>query len=1414
MTFSTKGLNTVKYSLITLVIVLLPVAYYLFYYVPSKVDYFTHRNLRLLAKASTNFSARIQGYQSWIDATMLRNEFVKNEIRSLYVADSSRINTVQEYETLFERSTIQQLVDDRLQRIENLAPDSVTFNALVDDLPESFPPAPSDNFTYTSTISYQTPQGVKANLLHINYEGTRKSYSSFFGNFKVHISATSDISKSLAPLINTNIFDNVLLFENDAQGRVIYQMDKNQFLATRIDSISSNLQRTHRTSSAEYVKMGNVSYHVFVQPVQINNLVKITDTGEQQPVELTLVGLVNSEQFINESRAISHFKISMFLFLVFLLLISLPLIKIQFVGRLEQISRLDLVLSIFSIVVGAGVITFLLVSVYSNTDDKKHLEKTLTFFAEDLREHFHKEVDSIFTQVDTISSRLFQHEDSLYNAILQNDASPGIVTSVMAYSALWDSTDNLDLLVPRFSQIAYVKRHNGIQELKLTQDSSSTPLVDVSHRAYYQQIKNDRGWWDKDRPYFVESIISFTTGEISAVLSFPDRYKPDSLIAAVSVRFISLLDVVTPGSFGFAIINETGQVQFHSDETKNLQENLFEETDYDPDLLSSVYARTYKKTTVNYLGRDHLMVIEPMPALPWSMVTFVELTQIRGAELNALLIAAFFFAVLVIYYVLLFLAFKMVFPYRGFHWLMPQKSQETHYKLFYLFMFATSGVLYFLIFLIPSVPNLILAFFAPVVVVPLIYRMFNPKGTEGKFLEIKHIRLYLQLVAVGIALLLIVTRQYEGASWSLVILLGLLLSSILVTRLLDKYRFPPYYVSYVSCVIGFLLIASILPSISFFRISYNAEMDLLIKQVQRTFLQDLSERQIRLEQQYNSLDFSAANSELVEQARKDIKWDVYINFFQNSEWCESAVEDSCIALAEAQRDTASAADRGKLALQPNPSTAEIKNQDADSNGAEFDPRDHLKASALESFLAILRNNLGVVEPLNWELYYNKANDGIWQWKQPSDSLVQLTKQLPHAQENRSRYLITESRLHPFSIPTNMLWSMGLVLLLIAIIMILLYFIRKMLMLDITLPERTQQTTDTIAMTHNTIFIGPPGSGKSDYIRELTDSYSINFRLIDDLQAYLKEIEYGKKITDAQLVVLDHFDTDLDNFENTRLKLKLVKRLISTYKKTVILVSVIDPIRFILESSDELQPSELRLWLQTFNSFTKVYHNIRKWDNDYEQQVNEYRRLMSKDLDEEKQQKNKEFCQALLQESNHSPFLRQVGYEILFKFDFEREFYNRQAMIDEMLQRTETYYQAIWQACSIEEKVTLLHFARNGFVTRKDADVLRVLLQKGLILRQSRFVLLNDSFRKFLRQKRSSKEIKAWAARQEKSWGNIRTPVITFLIAVALFVFVTQREAFNQWIALISTFVAGVPALLKLFSIMSPLGQKAKSRTSS
>src|SRR5262249_4481625 len=72
-----------------------------------------------------------------------------------------------------------------------------------------------------------------------------------------------------------------------------------------------------------------------------------------------------------------------------------------------------------------------------------------------------------------------------------------------------------------------------------------------------------------------------------------------------------------------------------------------------------------------------------------------------------------------------------------------------------------------------------------------------------------------------------------------------------------------------------------------------------------------------------------------------------------------------------------------------------------------------------------------------------------------------------------------------------------------------------------------------------------------------------------------------------------------------------------------------------------------------------------------------------------------------------------------------------AAVDAIGRAAEPYYAAVWDACSIDEKVALHQLAEEGLVNPNNADVVAGLMRTGLVRRDRGFALMNETFRRFV-----------------------------------------------------------------------------------
>jgi hypothetical protein len=138
-----------------------------------------------------------------------------------------------------------------------------------------------------------------------------------------------------------------------------------------------------------------------------------------------------------------------------------------------------------------------------------------------------------------------------------------------------------------------------------------------------------------------------------------------------------------------------------------------------------------------------------------------------------------------------------------------------------------------------------------------------------------------------------------------------------------------------------------------------------------------------------------------------------------------------------------------------------------------------------------------------------------------------------------------------------------------------------------------------------------------------------------------------------------------------------------------------------------------------------------------------------------------------------------------------------------------YYQDIWMAMSNEEKMALLHLARNGFILQDHPGLLS-LFKKGWILCSPQLRYVNESFRQFV----LSREEEVTMLQDQLAggiWDHLRGPLGLGMVFILVGLMYTQQEFLTGITALVGVLVGLVPVISKVFDLFK--GQKGSSSES-
>ena len=151
---------------------------------------------------------------------------------------------------------------------------------------------------------------------------------------------------------------------------------------------------------------------------------------------------------------------------------------------------------------------------------------------------------------------------------------------------------------------------------------------------------------------------------------------------------------------------------------------------------------------------------------------------------------------------------------------------------------------------------------------------------------------------------------------------------------------------------------------------------------------------------------------------------------------------------------------------------------------------------------------------------------------------------------------------------------------------------------------------------------------------------------------------------------------------------------------------------------------------------------------------------------------------------------------------------RRAVVDRILEKAQPFYDSEWQQCSEEEKLLLTQLAEEGFANPKQHEIVRRLMNRGLIRRDPVLRPMNDSFALFIESHARPEDIRHQeTVHRGMRWSLVRSVLIGALLLILVFLSVTQRDVVEVWIAYLATAAAGAGGVLKLSSLLSRGGSQ-------
>ena len=1326
--------------IITLLVVILLGAVYLFIYIPGNEEDLQREHFRWLQRVDDNIQKKIEGCDTLLS----------------HLVDNYAIDTLKER----TRKYIKSFSTDNF-----ILFDTATLKSNFDD---------TTSLNYSGTLySMNVYEPLQTFIV---------SASKSKGDTTYRVSMQYTFRNFIDPLLNKTIFDHYIVFSNH---NVVYEDFPSGLEYKTEDSL---LKISNGLTGASIIdeKIGGENYKMFLQPVSFGNNRWI------------VAGLHSMEKYKADKRHLP-WGIVLFLLIIALgLFLFIPVLKIFNLGNNDRLRVYDAIELVIIIKLLMSLLFFCFFRLYelqekTDTNSEEILAKKISSAFSDEIKQAYKNLDSF--------DLFIRH-----NTLLQNNIR-NLGTESLTAGDFWANTESsvdtnlknkLNLLASKLSkpEINWLDNTGAVKYTWIT-GKYNNPPANFKYRDYFQMVVNNRTFRVDEDTFYVDQVISRTSGSFRTIISKHSTF--DSTVIEMGFGLKSVDDVIMPAGYTFAIIKDDGTVLYHSDKTRNLNENLKEEFSDSAELNDALQGRYIEDFSTTYYEREYNVLVQPIKNFPYFIVvmndtTYASSRDIETNSFTAGMVILFLLFVLVdILIVILASSRRSYFKNRGIvkTWLWPRRSSHSEYiiitianiiMIFLLtgFYFMVSSIEYFFMLLvsIPITSLFINALFALKYSSNEVYRNYKLKCVKwlGAILLVINI-LLIRLIGFYSYFPILIFELSSFTVYAILIYFRYRIKEFIYSALKKSIKNPlkfwkvDFVSSYTLMIFTRVLITSSMPVVFFYISSFNYEQNLLARYREYDFANKLIEK------------FPEIDSHKMLQG--PFTRSVYID----SGWIRDYHIDNPTILDNLKKDSLSIEDFATAKIF---NLFGLYNENLPANNDNF----YLSRSADLSF------------------YYNDFFDSV---------LYNSTGSKTYKQLQSGNYLEVGSCNFAYLFPNLrtfkgwMFWLL-LILALTGFYFVILSIIKKIFaikVLDISPSNRLDKRILMNIQLHKLIFaVGVPGEEKLIYVCDLlqgrlddfivNDEYNktvciVDFKKIRAADENDESREWGKLKDEAQKTlyqyfIIDHFEYKISNKEINNEKLDFLQTLIDNNKKIIIL-STAHPASFLNSFYEDAGQQEAN----KKQSNIKPEDYVSKWNT-----LLGNAPLIFLPFSRKSEISTSEYISGQIQ---YSSFLQNLNHSIKDIKNKVQKIDNNELEKDLFSIKLQTtaynFYTSLWYSLTKEEKFILYDLAEDGLINAHDRFTINILISKGLIIRRDGLLhLFNKSFRNFILTGIGDKEIATIRKqfKESSTWGKLRTPLVLIVVAILVFIFASQEGTFTKTIGYITLLTGSIPALMQLFSL--------------
>ena len=375
------------------------------------------------------------------------------------------------------------------------------------------------------------------------------------------------------------------------------------------------------------IKLGDVSYKMFYSPFMLD---------KQQ---MLLCSFLKDSIYESKLHEIPASFIYPFVLLLLLLIVSLPIIKFYLMGPEEEVRFSDLFLFVSSLFIGSTQITLVIIQLILLRDGELRASENLGTLNNQISTNFTNEIGQVYNQL------------SVFDNLVAND--PFVEENKNNIKKIQDSNYISKEIIEKYIRKEGDKVIYSDFERVAWSDSSGKQFLkgelaldpaypNVKSRNYFTAFTGGQPYrvpGNNDSICAIEPLYNKVNGDFTTVVSKRSHVQ-NAFIASISAHMYSVTKTILPAGYNFCIINRNGEVQYHSDSSRNLQENFIIQLESPNTIEEAITSR--QEIFINnarLYGKDYCLDIKPIENLPYFMITFYDRGYIVPVNMRILIFA-------------------------------------------------------------------------------------------------------------------------------------------------------------------------------------------------------------------------------------------------------------------------------------------------------------------------------------------------------------------------------------------------------------------------------------------------------------------------------------------------------------------------------------------------------------------------------------------------------------------------------------------------------------------------------------------------------------------------------------------------------------------------------------------------------